>query len=330
MNRREVVFRSERWPIRGGFRISRGEKSVAETIVVEIEENGCRGRGECVPYGRYGETVESVGEEIAGIAAAVRGGMTRLELQTQMRAGAARNALDCALIDLEAKQTGTPAHVLLGLDEPKPLITAYTLSLDVAAAMADAAAAAVARGHRLLKVKVAGTGDIERIRAVVAAAPMARLIVDANEGWTFEEMKELVPALAALGVSLIEQPLRADEDGKLQDFVSPVPLCADESCHTREDLARLAARYDAINVKLDKAGGLTESLAMARAARGKGLILMVGCMVATSLAMAPAMLLGGFADYVDLDGPLLLERDREPGLTYAGEMVYPPAPALWG
>jgi L-alanine-DL-glutamate epimerase-like enolase superfamily enzyme len=327
---RNIAVRNEKWPIRGSFRIARGAKTDAEVIVVEIAEGGAMGQGECVPYGRYGETIESVLAQIAGIADAVSDGMTRLQLQIAMPPGAARNAIDCALIDLEAKLAGRPAHAILGLPEPKPVATAFTLSLDTPAAMAGEASAAVDRGHQLLKLKVGGSEDIARVRAVRAAAPSARLIVDANEGWSLAELKEVAPALADLGVGLIEQPLKASEDERLQDFVSPVPLCADESCHTSADLARLAGLYRCVNVKLDKAGGLTEALALTRAASEFGLILMVGCMVATSLSMAPAMLLGGFADYVDLDGPLLLERDRTPGLTYKQGIVYPPQTALWG
>jgi L-alanine-DL-glutamate epimerase-like enolase superfamily enzyme len=323
-------FRRETWPIRGGFRIAREEKFEAEVLLVEIAGSGHVGRGEAVPYARYGETYESAAADIAKVLNRIEGGLTRGELQTAMKPGAARNAIDCALIDWEAKQSGTPAHALLGLPAPVPLTTTFTLSLDSPDIMAEAAASAAKRGHRLLKLKVAGAGDIERVRAVRAAAPKARLIVDANEGWNAEELKNLAPALSGLGVALIEQPVAAKDDEILQDFVSPVPLCADESCHTRADLSRIKGKYQYINIKLDKAGGLTEAVALARAANEIGLGLMVGCMVATSLSMAPAMLLGALAAYVDLDGPLLLERDREPGLNYDGEIVYPPAASLWG
>lgn len=327
---RDIAVRSEKWPIRGSFRIARGAKTEAEVVVVEISESGALGRGECVPYGRYGETIETVLAQIGGISDALSSGMTRLQLQSAMPPGAARNAIDCALIDLEAKLAGRPAYAILGLSEPKPVTTAFTISLDAPEAMAGEASAAAGRGHQLLKLKVGGSEDIARVRAVRAAAPGVRLIVDANEGWSLAELKDLAPALADLGVGLIEQPLKASEDEGLQDFVSPVPLCADESCHTSGDLARLAGLYRCVNVKLDKAGGLTEALALTRAASEFGLVLMVGCMVATSLSMAPAMLLGGSAAYVDLDGPLLLERDRTPGLTYKQGIVYPPGPALWG
>ncbi len=327
---RTLTIAAERWPIRGGFRIARGSKQDAEVVVAEIFERGFAGRGECVPYKRYGETVDSVLGELEEAAADVREGMDRVTLQGRMKAGAARNALDCALIDLEAKTRRIPAHTLLGLPAPGPLKTAFTLSLDAPDQMALAAAAAAGRGHRLLKLKVAGAGDLQRVEAVRRAAPSAELIVDANEGWSLAELEIFAPALNALGVTLIEQPLPAAEDAELQDFVSTVPLCADESCHTRDDLPRLLGRYSAINIKLDKAGGLTEALALALEAQQKGLNLMVGCMVSTSLAMAPALLLGSLATYVDLDGPLLLERDRDPGLNYDGDLVRPAPSTLWG
>jgi L-alanine-DL-glutamate epimerase-like enolase superfamily enzyme len=327
---RKIKFESEDWPIRGSFRISRGAKSVAEVVVVEITEGAFRGRGECVPYGRYGETRKSVLHDISDIADDIVAGLDRGDLQNKMSAGAARNAIDCALIDLEAKKTGRRAYELLGIPEPRPLKTAFTLSLDSPECMARAAANAETQGYGLLKLKVAGTGDLDRVRAVRSAAPAARLIVDANEGWNLNDLTELAPALAQLGVALIEQPLPVGEDEALHKFVSKVPLCADESCHTRGELDRIIKLYQAVNVKLDKAGGLTEALALLQAARESGLSVIVGCMVATSLAMAPAMLLGSNAAYVDLDGPLLLERDRMPGLTYQRDLVYPPEAALWG
>jgi len=327
---RHFSFRKESWPIRGTFRIARGAKREAEIVFVSITAGAAIGCGECVPYARYGESADSVLAQIESARGAIEGGMSRAELQTALPPGAARNALDCALIDLEAKETGTPAHVLLELPAPIPCETAFTLSLDSPDAMAQAAGAAAARGHKLLKLKVAGEGDIERVSAVRSAAPGARLIVDANEGWQFSDLTEMAGALAELGVALIEQPLKAGEDGALHDFVSPVPLCADESCHIAGDLPGLLGRYQCVNVKLDKAGGLTEALALTRSARDLGLSVMVGCMVSTSLSMAPALLLAGRADYVDLDGPLLLERDRIPGLTYRGGLVYPPGATLWG
>ena len=247
-----------------------------------------------------------------------------------MQAGAARNGLDCALIDLEAKISGRRAFELLGLPAPVPVKTAFTLSLDSPENMGKAAMDASGKGYGLLKLKIAGGGDLARVEAVRAAAPAARLIVDANEGWTPDDLTNLAPALARLGVALIEQPLRADADDALIGFHSPVPLCADESCHTRADLPRLAGRYSHINIKLDKAGGLTEAVALARAARDLGLKLMVGCMVSTSLAMAPASLIAGLAEFTDLDGPLLLAEDRDPAMRYERDLLYPPGPDLWG
>jgi L-alanine-DL-glutamate epimerase-like enolase superfamily enzyme len=321
---------AESWPIRGAFRIARGAKTEARVIVVTIHDGDNLGRGECVPYARYGETVESVLAQIGALRVEVESGITREVLQHRLPAGAARNALDCALIDLEAKRSGRRAHQILGLPEPRPVRTAYTLSLDTPDAMGAAAADAVSRGYGLLKLKIAGEGDLERLRQVRSNAAQARLIVDANEGWTRDDLIRLTPRFAELGVALIEQPMKAADDDALIGFNSPVPLCADESCHTRADLPRVKSRYTHINVKLDKAGGLTEAVALARDAQAMGLRLMVGCMVSTSLSMAPACLLAGMADFVDLDGPLLLTRDREPSLAYRGDILSPPLPELWG
>jgi L-alanine-DL-glutamate epimerase-like enolase superfamily enzyme len=322
----QITARAENWPIRGSFRISRGAKQEAAVVTVEARRAGFLGRGECVPYARYGESIESVLQQIASVAP----GITRADLQTALPAGAARNAVDCALWDLAAKQQGRRVYELAGLPEPRPLLTAFTLSLDAPDTMAAAAASAVGRGHHLLKLKVAGAGDLARIAAVRAAVPNAKLIVDANEGWSFATLQELLGPLSELGVALIEQPLPEGEDEALHNFATAIPLCADESCHTRADLPRLVGRYSHINIKLDKTGGLTEAVELARAARESGLRLMIGCMVSTSLAMAPASLLGPLADTVDLDGPLLLERDRTPGLRYEADMLYPPDPELWG
>jgi L-alanine-DL-glutamate epimerase-like enolase superfamily enzyme len=274
--------------------------------------------------------VQSVLSQIEAIRPALESGLTRQILQEMLPAGAARNALDCALIDLEAKSSGLPAFELLGLAAPVPVRTAYTLSLDEPDAMAKAARQAAAEGYRLLKLKIAGTGDLARVEAIRAAAPSARLIVDANEGWTPDDLVSLTPMLSRLGVALIEQPLKADEDSVLLGFQTPVPLCADESCHTRADLPRIAGRYSHVNVKLDKTGGLTEAIALVREARAQGLGLMVGCMVATSLAMAPASLIAGSAEFVDLDGPLLLAGDRTPAMQYERDLLHPPPPDLWG
>ena len=321
-----MIATVESWPIRGSFRIARGAKTEAHIITVEIARDAFRGRGECVPYARYGESVDSVMQQIAGLPPQI----TREELQSALPAGAARNAVDCALWDLEAKTRGVPVHRIAGLPEPQILKTAFTLSLDTPRAMGVAARDAAAKGYDLLKLKVSGAGDLERVGAVRTGAPRARLIVDANEGWSHDELRNLVEPLAALGVALIEQPLPASADDSLHDFASAIPLCADESCHTRADLPRIAGRYSHINVKLDKAGGLTEAIALTRAALDMGLKTMVGCMVSTSLSMAPAALLGPLAAFIDLDGPLLLARDREPGLRYEGNLVHPADPAVWG
>lgn len=327
---RKLSVASQSWPLKQTFRIARGAKNEAVVVVATIEEGDRSGRGECVPYARYGETVASVVGLIQKARRRIEGGISRQDLQTLLPAGAARNALDCAMVDLEAKKSTRPAYELLGLPAPGPVRTAFTISVDEPEAMAKAAAEAAARGYRLLKLKVAGGQDISRVEAIRRAAPEARLIVDANEGWTPEEYDVLAPGLAGLGVALIEQPLKAEEDGYLAWAEAPVPVCADESCHTRADLPRIHRRYSHVNVKLDKAGGLTEAVALAREAAAMGLKLMVGCMVSTSLAMAPATLLATNAEFVDLDGPLLLARDRESGLQYDADVLHPAPRELWG
>jgi len=324
-----LTVRIERWPLRQAFTISRGSKTEAVVVVAELECGGHRGRGEAVPYLRYGETPEGIAAAIETMDAALRGGLDRSGLQTAMPAGAARNALDCALWDLEAKQAGRPAYELAALPAPKPLVTAYTVSLGTPEAMADAALRA--KNRPLLKVKLGGGGDdAERIAAVRRAAPEAELIVDANEGWTEESLERNLAACAQAGVTLIEQPLAEGRDAALARIKRPIPVCADESVHDRASLVAIAGKYDAINVKLDKAGGLTEALALAAAAEQRGFDIMVGCMVATSLAMAPAMLLAQRALVVDLDGPLLLAADRPHALRYDGSVVYPAQSNLWG
>jgi L-alanine-DL-glutamate epimerase-like enolase superfamily enzyme len=315
----------ETWPIAGVFVIARGAKREATVVVARVGDGEFSGRGECVPYARYGETVEVVRDAILAMRGKLSG---HVELLTQMPAGAARNALDCALWDLEAKRSSTSAAELAGLAPLRPLTTAYTLSLDRAEVMAEKAAAAAER-MPLLKLKLGGDGDTERLRQIRAACPKTRLIADANEAWTPHLLPSLMAAAAEADIELIEQPLPPEADSAL-DAPRAVPVCADESVHTRADLDRLGARYDAVNVKLDKAGGLTEALALAREARVRGLKIMVGCMVSTSLAMAPATLLAQGADWVDLDGPLLLARDRAQALAYAGPVLSPPAPGLWG
>jgi L-alanine-DL-glutamate epimerase-like enolase superfamily enzyme len=320
-----VHTRVERWPIAGGFTISRGSRSEAVVVVAEVGDGVHIGRGECVPYRRYGETEESV---VEAIRQADIGTGDRHALRRTMAAGAARNALDCALFDLEAKRSGTPASRLAGVDEMQPVVTAYTLSLADPLGMGEAASRHADRP--LLKLKLGGDGDPERLRAIRAAAPAARLIVDANEAWRDADFDANMRACAEAGVELIEQPLPAEADELLRARRHPVPICADESLHTSGDLAALAGKYEAVNVKLDKAGGLTEALDLVQEARRRGYRVMVGCMVGTSLAMAPALIAAQTADFVDLDGPLLLARDRQPGLVYRGAVIEPPQPALWG
>lgn len=323
-----MIVRAERWPIAGAFTIARGAKTEAEVVVAEIGDGAITGRGECVPYGRYGETVAGVMAALETMRGAVDGGLDRQALQNAMAAGAARNALDCALWDFAAKASGQPAHALAGLAAPRPLVTAYTISLGTPAAMAEAAGTAAAR--KLLKIKLGGEGDPARIAAVRQAAPNAELIVDANEAWRPENLADNLVACAAAGVTLVEQPLPAGADAALAYIARPIPVCADESVHDRASLAALVGKYDAVNIKLDKTGGLTEALSMAQEAERLGFALMVGCMVTTSLSMAPAMLLAQRARVVDLDGPLLLARDRPHGLRYEGSLVYPATPELWG
>jgi L-Ala-D/L-Glu epimerase len=324
-----LSVRVERWPIAGSFTISRGAKTEAAVVVAELTHGPFRGRGECVPYPRYGETVDGVVAALAAMAPAVRQGLERSALQSAMPPGAARNALDCAFWDLEAKRAGRPVHELAGLPAPRPLTTAYTISLAEPAAMAQVAAKAAARA--LLKVKLGGGAhDPARILAVRQAAPHAELIVDANEGWTTDDLVGNLAACAQAGVTLVEQPLPADRDEALQRISRSLPVCADESVHATRSLAPLVRKYDVVNIKLDKAGGLTEALAMAEEAERLGFALMVGCMVATSLAMAPAMLVAQRARVVDLDGPLLLARDRPDALRYEDSLVFPSTPALWG
>ncbi len=325
--------RHESWPLAGSFTISRGTRTTAEPVVVELSHSGddgrvVLGRGECVPYARYGETVEGVIAAIEGLRPLIQDGLDRIGLQKLLPAGAARNALDCAYWDLEAKRAGHPVWQLCGLSPLEPVTTAYTLSLDTPDAMGRAAAANGARP--LLKLKLAGPDDLARVEAVRANAPETRLIVDANEGWSLDDYVELAPKLAMLGVVLIEQPLPAGQDAPLAGMQRPVPVCADESCHATDSLTEIAGRYDAVNIKLDKTGGLTEALRLKQAALDQGYRIMVGCMLATSLAMAPALLVAQDVAVVDLDGPLLLARDRAEGLAFDGSLIHPPEPALWG
>ncbi|HXW26741.1 MAG TPA: N-acetyl-D-Glu racemase DgcA [Xanthobacteraceae bacterium] len=323
-----LTVRTERWPVAGVFTIARGSRSEAVVVVVELSDGHATGRGECVPYRRYGETVTSVTAAIEGQRGALAGGLDQARLQDAMATGAARNALDCAFWDLAAKRAGRPVHALAGLPPPRPLTTAFTISLGTPAAMAEAAAKASARA--LLKIKLGGDGDPERLAAVRRAAPRAELIVDANESWSARNLADNMAACAAAGVTLVEQPLPQSADDPLADIAHPIAICADESAHDRSSLDRLAGKYDAINIKLDKAGGLTEALLLAAEAERRGFALMVGCMVATSLSMAPAVLVAQKARVVDLDGPLILARDRPHGLLYEQSLVHPATAELWG
>jgi len=327
-----LALTAESRPIAGSFTISRGAKTEAVVVVAELGDGKARGRGECVPYARYGESVESVMTQIKALKPRLAAGLDRRGLQAAMPPGAARNALDCAFWDLEAKRRGRPVHELAGLPAPHALTTAFTISLGAPVAMAEATAKAASR--TLLKVKLGGNndhgGDAARIAAVRAAAPKATLIVDANEGWDEHNLSPNLAVCAAAGVVLVEQPLPDGRDQMLARIKRPIPVCADESAHDRASLPALAGKYDAVNIKLDKAGGLTEALAMAAEAERLGFAIMAGCMVATSLAMAPAMLLAQTARYVDLDGPILLAKDRPDGLRYEGSLVYPPIAVLWG
>lgn len=306
------------------FTISRGSRTEAQVLTVRLSDGVHQGWGECVPYARYGETLESVTAEIEGLPADV----TRQGLADLLPAGAARNAVDCALWDLEAKRAGKRAWALAGLPAPGPEITAYTLSLDTHAKMQ---AQAAENAHRpLLKIKLGTPDDMPRLEAVRAGAPDARIIVDANEGWSAEVYADLAPHLVRLGVQLVEQPLPAGEDDALIGLERPVPVCADESCHDRASLAALKGKYDVVNIKLDKTGGLTEGLALRDAALAEGYQVMVGCMVGSSLAMAPATLLAQGALITDLDGPLLLAEDRPKPLVFDEAGVHPPERDLWG
>lgn len=325
---RDLSVDVDSFPIRGSFTISRGAKTSAEVVCCTIRDTGASGRGECVPYRRYGETLESVADQIAEMRSDIANAIGRKELLSSMPPGAARNAIDCALWDLEAKLANRPAYHEACKTPPRPVTTAYTISLGDPDAMA-----VQARAHAdkpLLKVKVGAEDDIARIRAVAGSAPHSRIILDANEAWTEATIHDNLLAAAEYHIDLVEQPLPAGNDELLRNIPHPVPICADESVHTADDLDRLAGLYDAVNIKLDKSGGLTAALELRDRAHEMGFSVMVGCMVGTSLAMAPAVLLAQEADYVDLDGPLLLARDRTPGLTYAGSLVSPPHRSLWG
>jgi L-alanine-DL-glutamate epimerase-like enolase superfamily enzyme len=319
----------EKWPVRGVFRIARRETTDTNVLVVTLQQGDHFGRGEAGPIIHYGEDVHSCTAQLEAIRGDIERGVTPQNLAALLPPGSARNALDCALWDLAAKQAGQRAWQLLDLSAPDPLTTAFTISVDTPNKVLEAAEAAARMP--LLKLKLAGDDDdLIRVRVVRAAAPLARLVVDANEAFDIGTLGDLVGPLAGLQVEMIEQPLPADDDDALAGFDSPVPLCADESCHVDEDLDVLATKYQAINIKLDKTGGLTAALELANRATAAGLDLMVGCMLGTSLAMAPALLVAQQARWVDLDGPLLLERDREPGLHYDNGIVSPSTREVWG
>jgi L-alanine-DL-glutamate epimerase-like enolase superfamily enzyme len=320
-----IEARSEVWPLKDAFVISRGAKTAAEVVVVEVSDGQHRGRGEAVPYARYGETVAGALDKINAAAADIS---AHADITQLLKPGAALNALDCAFWDFESKRSGQRVAELAGLPAPVSKITAFTLSLGTPSTMAGKAARVPHLS--ILKLKLGGTGDDSRMRAVRAARPDARLLVDANEAWTSKTIWHLIGVAAECGVELIEQPLPVGDDAILRDVRHTVSICADESVHTAADVERLTGLYDAVNVKLDKAGGLTGAIRLAQEARRRGLKVMVGSMVSTSLAIAPAMLLASEADWIDLDGPLLLERDREHGLRVENGVIYPPEPVLWG
>ena len=325
---RQLDVRQESWPLREAFSISRGTRTASEVVIAEIRDGELCGRGECFPYAHYGETADAVRELAASQATAIADGMGRTELTRALPPGAARNALDCALWDLEAKQADRPVWELAGLSRPEAVVTVFTLSLDTPDKMHQAAKNNADKP--MLKLKLGGPEDLERVAAVRDGAPAARIVVDANEGWTRDSYERLVPQLNALGVVMIEQPFPAAQDDVLNALERPIPVCADESCHDRGSLAAVRGKYDMVNIKLDKTGGLTEALALKQAAQAQGLRIMVGCMIATSLAMAPGILVAQGAEVVDLDGPLLLAEDRPYGLTYDNGTVWPAPSALWG
>ncbi|WP_182085757.1 N-acetyl-D-Glu racemase DgcA [Aureimonas sp. ME7] len=325
---RRLSVTVDRFPLARQFTIARGSKTEAVVVTCTVLEGSNSGRGECVPYARYGETVESVTAAIEGIRAAIEAGEGLDTLQSLLPPGAARNAVDCALWDLEAKRSGRSVAETIGRAGAAPVDTAFTISLGTPNEMARATREA---GERtVLKVKVGGEGDGERMRAVRAAAPQARLIIDANEGWTPDTIRDNMLAAASIGAFVVEQPLPAGRDELLARMPRPVPVCADEAVHGSADLGSLVGRYDYVNLKLDKTGGLTEGLRFLAEARRHGFGVMVGCMVGSSLGMAPAVLLAQGAELVDLDGPLLLREDRPNGLTYEGSRVHPPQASLWG
>ena len=325
---RRLSVQPRSFPLHSPFRISRGVKTAADVVTVELEQAGCVGRGESVPYARYGESVAAVIAQVESLRDELAAGMGRDELQARLGAGAARNALDAALWDLESRLTRVPVHSQLARPPHRPLETAMTVVIDTPQAMAKAAASIADAG--LIKIKVDAEDPIARIEAVRSAAPAARLIVDPNESWTIDILRETQDALVRLKVDLLEQPLPADADEALRGFVSRIPICADESCHTSSDLSSLLGRYQAINIKLDKTGGLTEAWRLLRAAKAEGFIVMVGCMVCSSLGIAPALEIAREAEFIDLDGPLWLANDYPDGVRLQGGRLMPPSPSFWG
>ncbi|WP_312582365.1 L-Ala-D/L-Glu epimerase [Atlantibacter hermannii] len=319
---RSVKVYQESWPLHSPFVISRGTRNEAVVIVVEIEQDGIKGVGECTPYPRYGESVESVMAQIMTVVEALESGATREQLQTLLPAGAARNAVDCALWDLDARSQGKPLSALTGVTLPEFVLTAQTVSIGTPEQMASSAAVLCEKGARLLKIKLDDRLITERMVAIRAAVPTATLIVDANESWSSDGLAARCQLLADLGVAMLEQPLPAAEDSQLENFIHPLPICADESCHTRESLAGLTRRYDMVNIKLDKTGGLTEALLLSEAAREQGFEVMLGCMLCTSRAIAAALPLSVAARFADLDGPTWLAVDVEPALNFSTGAIH--------
>jgi L-alanine-DL-glutamate epimerase-like enolase superfamily enzyme len=324
----QVEFRRVEWPFASVFRISYRSQTAAEAVWVELTDRSIRGRGEALGVFYHGETVDFLLAQLDAVRSTLETGISRSDLQKLLPPGGARNAVDCALWDLEAKRAGRRAWDLAGIPDVKPLLTAYTLSMDTPIAMA--AAATGAQKYSILKLKLGGAGDIERVAAVRDARPDAMLIVDANQAWSERQLREFTPELASLGVKLIEQPLAADDDHSLADFKSPVPLCADEACQTTESLPSVVGKYQYINIKLDKTGGLTEALRLAHAARAANLDIMVGCMAGSSLSMAPHFVIGQLCSVIDLDGPLLSTKDVSHAIRYEGSKMHAPKTILWG
>jgi L-alanine-DL-glutamate epimerase-like enolase superfamily enzyme len=325
---RELSITQRSFPLVAPFRIARGVKVAADVVTVELRQAGCIGRGESVPYARYGESVASVVDAMEALRAELVAGMGRDELQARLPPGAARNALDAAMWDLESQLSSVPVWVQLARPPRSTLVSAITISIDTPQRMGEAASRIAGAG--LIKIKVDADDPAARIEAVRRAAPLAHLIVDPNESWTIELLRDMQPMLERAGVELLEQPLPADADDALLGFSSRIPICADESCHVTADLPRLRGRYQAVNIKLDKTGGLTEAWRLLRAARGEGFRIMVGCMVCSSLGITPALEIAREAEFIDLDGPLWLQDDYPDGVSLQGGFLLPPSPAFWG